>query len=166
MSTKNLNHKEAKEKLIDLVEDIKTGFLATGLTKKPVSAIPMSTKKVDDEGNLWFLSSMNSDHNTDIAQDADVQMLYANNSDMEFISIFGKASIVTDKEILEDFYSKVDDAWFSGSDDPSLSAIKIVPQEAYYWDSKQNKYITLFKMGLAALGGDQQDIGEKGKLNI
>ncbi|MDT0689199.1 pyridoxamine 5'-phosphate oxidase family protein [Salegentibacter sp. F188] len=166
MSTKNLNHKEAKEKLINLVNDIKAGFLATGLTKKPVSAIPMSTKKVDDEGNLWFLSSMNSDHNADITKDSDVQMLYSDNSDMEFISIFGTASIVTDDNILKDFYSKIDDAWFSGPDDPSLSAIKIVPKEAYYWDTKQNKYITLFKMGLAALGGDQEDIGEKGKLNI
>ncbi|MDT0641472.1 pyridoxamine 5'-phosphate oxidase family protein [Zunongwangia sp. F363] len=166
MSTKNLNQKEAKEKLTSLVDDIKTGFLVTGLGQKPVSAVPMSTKKVDGNGNIWFLSSMASDHNADIAKDDEVQLLYSNTSDMEFISIFGKASIVTDKETLEDFYSKVDDAWFSGSDDPNLSAIKVRPQEAYYWDSKQNKYITLFKMGLAALGGDQKDIGEKGRLDI
>ncbi|MDT0677130.1 pyridoxamine 5'-phosphate oxidase family protein [Autumnicola musiva] len=166
MSTKNLNNKEAKEKLTSLVKDIKTGFLMTGLGNKPVSAIPMSTKKVDDEGNIWFLSSMASDHNADIAKDDEVQLLYSNTSDMEFISIFAKATIVTDKETLEDFYSNVDDAWFSGSDDPNLSAIKIRPQEAYYWDSKQNKYITLFKMGLAALTGDQKDVGEKGKLDM
>ena len=93
-------------------------------------------------------------------------MLYSDPSDMEFISIYGKATIVADPHVLDDLYEKSDDAWFTGEEDPNLSAIKVVPEEAYYWDTKQNKYISLFKMGIAALTNEKADIGEKGKLDF
>lgn len=166
MSTDKLINKEAREKMTSLVDDIEIAMLVTDLGSKPLSAVPMTTKKVDEEGNIWFLSSNNSEHNTNINKDADVQLLYSDTSDMEFISIYGKASISTDKPLLKNLYSKIDDAWFDGAEDPNLTAIKVTPQEAYYWDTKKNKYVTLFKMGLAAVSGDDKDIGEKGKLEL
>ncbi|MGA9326696.1 MAG: pyridoxamine 5'-phosphate oxidase family protein [Salegentibacter sp.] len=166
MSTENLSSKEAREKMTSLVDDIEVAMMVTNIGSKPMNAIPMTTKKVDEEGNIWFLSALDSDHNGHIVSDPDVQLLYSDTSDMEFISIFGKASVNTDKEVLKDLYSKIDDAWFNGVDDPNLAALVVSPKEAHYWDTKQNKYITLFKMGIAALSGDQKDIGEKGKLKL
>lgn len=166
MSTENLRNKEAKEKMTKLVDDIKFAMLLTDLDSKPISAIPMTTKKVDKSGNIWFLSGLNSDHNSNIVKSSQVQLLYSAPSDKEFISIYGEGSVVTDKNVLEDLYSKKDDTWFTGLDDPNLTAIKVVPQEAYYWDTKENKYISLFKMGISAITGDQQDVGEKGKLDF
>lgn len=166
MSTENLRNKEAKEKMTKLVDDIKFAMLLTDLDSKPISAIPMTTKKVDDSGNIWFLSGLNSDHNSNIVKSSKVQLLYSAPSDKEFISIYGEGSIVTDKNVLEDLYSKKDDTWFTGLDDPNLTAIKVIPEEAYYWDTKENKYISLFKIGISAITGDQQDVGEKGKLDF
>lgn len=166
MSTKNMKKEEAQAKLKKLVEDIKFAMMISGLDKKPLNAIPMTTKKVDDQGNIWFLSAKNSDHNQNIAAQNKVQLLYSDPSEMEFISIFGTAEIVLDKNSLKDLYDKSSDVWFSGLDDPNLSAIKFDPQEAYYWDSKSNKYITLFKLGVAALTGKGKDIGERGNLEL
>lgn len=166
MSTENLTSKDALKKMTELVDDIKIGMLLTDLKKQPISAIPMTTKKVDDQGNIWFLSGLNSDHNSNIVKNPQVQLLYSDPSDMEFISIYGQATIITDKKILEELYSKVDDNWFSGEDDPNLTAIKVHPKEAYFWDTKQNKYLSLFKMGIGALTGEKSDIGEKGKLKL
>lgn len=166
MSTENLNRDEALSKMKSMVKSIKTAMMLTDLGNKPLSAIPMTTKEVDKEGNIWFFSRLDSDHNGDIVKDNDVQLLYSNVSDKEFISIYGKASIETNKEVLEAFYSKIDDAWFNGADDPNLTAIKFVPKEAYFWDTKQNKYISLLKIGAAAITGDEKDVGKKGKLNL
>ncbi|MFO7720493.1 MAG: pyridoxamine 5'-phosphate oxidase family protein [Gillisia sp.] len=166
MSTKNLTSKEALEKMTSLVNAIKTAMLLTDLKKQPISAIPMTTKEVDEEGNIWFLSGLKSGHNSNIIQNPQVQLLYSNPSGMEFISIYGMATVITDKEKLNNLYTNLDDAWFEGNDDPNLSALKITPKEAYYWDTKQNKYISLFKMGLAAITGDKADVGKKGKLNL
>lgn len=166
MSTENLTSRDALKKMTNLVDDIKFAMLLTALDTQPISAIPMTTKKVDDAGNIWFLSGLNSEHNTNIVRSSSVQLLYSDPSDKEFISIYGEASVVTDKSVLEDLYSKKDDTWFTGVDDPNLTAIKIAPKEAYYWDTKENKYISLFKMGISAITGDQKDIGEKGKLKF
>lgn len=166
MSIDNLRSGEALEKMTKMVNDIDFAMLLTDLGSQPISAVPMSTKKVDEHGNIWFLSGLNSDHNTNIVNSPEVQLLYSDISDMEFISIYGKATIVADPAILKDLYEKTDDAWFTGEDDPNLTAIKVVPQEAYYWDNKYNKYVSLFKMGVAAITGERVDTGEKGRLDL
>lgn len=166
MSTTNMNSNEAREKMVSLVKSIKTCMFITDMNSKPLHAVPMTTKDVDEEGNIWFLSRMDSDHNTDIVKDTNVQLLYSDPSEKEFISIYGKATVSTSAEKLNSLYNKTDNAWFTGVDDPNLTAIKVIPQQAYYWDSSQNKYINLFKIGMAAVTGDKKDIGEKGKLNL
>lgn len=166
MSTEHLNREESRERLKDMVDDITFAIMVTGLDKRPINAIPMSSKKVDKGGNIWFLSKSSSEHNKNLEKDSDVHLLYSKPSDMEFLSVYGKAEIIKDRAILEELYNPKTDNWFEGPDDPSLTAIKVSPAEAYYWDSKSNKYITLLKMGVGAITGDQKDIGEKGKLNL
>ncbi|WP_010228979.1 pyridoxamine 5'-phosphate oxidase family protein [Gillisia marina] len=166
MSTENLDKKESLKKLRELVNDIDFCMMLTDLNSQPISAIPMSTKKVDESGNIWFLSGKDSEHNSNIAKDSKTQLLYSDKSDMEFISIYGSATIHTDKDTIHELYSKSDDAWFDDKNDPNITAIKFAPSEAYYWDTKQNKYIALLKMGIATITGDKADVGEKGKLNL
>lgn len=166
MSTENLTSENAITKMTDLVENIKIGMMLTDLGNQPIDAIPMRTKKVDERGDIWFLSGLSSEHNFNIIRDSNIQLIYADPNDMDYISIYGEATVVFDDEILEDLYSHSDDAWFTGTDDPNLTAIKVTPQQAYYWDTKQNKYLSLFKMGVATVTGHKMDIGEKGKLSL
>ncbi len=166
MSIENLSNKDAKKKLKKLVEDIDFAMLGTNLTKLPISAIPMSTKEVDENGAIWFLSNATSEHNANIIKDSKVQLFYSDISDMEFISVYGDAEIILDRSKLKDLYGKMDDAWFDGEDDPNLTGIKVTPKDAFYWDTKQNKYVSLIKMGIAAVTGEKADVGERGKLNL
>ncbi len=166
MSTKNLYDDKAREKIKELAEGIDYCMLVTKMDHKPLSAIPMSTKQVDEQGAVWFLSLKDSEHNGNIEEDSHVQLLYAGTSEMEFLSLYGEAFIETNREVIRELYSKADNAWFDGEDDPNITAIKVNPKEAYYWDNKDNKMVTLFKLGVAAVSGEDQDIGEKGKLNL
>ena len=167
MSTKNLTKDESWKKLRDLIDDIKIAMMLTGFDKKPMTAVPMSTKKVDKEGNIWFLSLETSEHNQDLMTTKEIQLLYSKPSEMEFLSVFGRAEVTTDSVILEDLYNKATDGnWFEGVSDPNLTAIKVKPEQAYYWDSDSNKYVSLLKMGVGAVTGDTQDVGDKGKLDL
>lgn len=166
MSTENHNKPEAKKKMKSLAEDIKIAMMVTSFEQKPLDAIPMTTKKVDEAGNIWFLSLRSSEHNQNIKRTGAIQLLYSKPSDMEFLSVYGTGEIVTEKDVLEDLYEKTTDSWFDGVNDPQLTAIKFTPSEAYYWDTKGNKYVTLLKMGAAAITGNDQDIGKKGKLEL
>lgn len=166
MSTKNLFDKEAKAKLKDIAEDIKFTMMVTALNLQPLNAIPMTTKHVDEQGDIWFLSSSDSDHNNHIENDERVQLIYSDPSDMRYLSVYGQAKIITNQSVLETLYDKKSDVWFDGIDDPRLTAIKFSPREAFYWDTKNNKYITLFKIGIATITDNNVDIGVNGALKI
>ena len=46
-------------------------------------------------------------------------------------------------------------------DNPNLLAIKVSPLEAQYWDTKNNRLITLVKIGVAAVVSAVPDIAER-----
>lgn len=166
MSEKNLFNAAAKAKLKEMVENIDFAMMETNLTSKPSHIIPMSTKEIDAEGCIWFLSNKSSEHNSYLNSDNSVQLIYSKPSDKEFLSLFGNAFITTDKAVLELLYKKSDDAWFDGVEDPNLTAIKVIPKEAHYWDTKNGKLVSLLKMGISAVTGEKQDLGEEGDLNL
>lgn len=166
MSENNLFNEEARSKMKELAENIDFTMMETNLNGKPSHIVPMSTKEIDVDGCIWFLSNKNSDHNSFLNSDNSIQLIYSKPSDMEFMTIFGHASVTTDKAILEALYGKSDDAWFEGVDDPNLTAIKVVPKAAHYWDTKNNKLVSLLKIGLGAITGEKQDLGEEGNLDL
>lgn len=166
MKDEILTKESAMEQLRDLAESIDFTMMATNLGNKPFHAIPMSTKKVDDNGTIWFLSGADSDHNHAILNDSKIMLLYSKPSDMKFLKVYGEATITTRKDVLEELYGKTDDMWFDGIDDPNLTAIQVKPIEAHYWTPKHNKFVSLIKMGLAAITGNEPDIASSGELNI
>tara|TARA_R110000765_G_scaffold98047_3_gene184310 strand:- start:3406 stop:3906 length:501 start_codon:yes stop_codon:yes gene_type:complete len=166
MATKNLFNKEAQNKIKELAESIDFTMLATNLSSLPIHAIPMSTKKVDDLGQIWFLSNRNSEHNANIHKSNDVHLFYSKAMSMEFMNFYGKAEIVNDKGIIENLYQKSDDNWFEGKEDPNITAIKVIPKDAHYWDTKNTMLVSLLKMGIGAITGKKVDLGEQGELSV
>ncbi len=127
----------------------------------------MSTQKVDDQGNIWFLSSIKSDKNVEIKENDAVQLFYSNPSNYEFLSVFGNASIFTDRNMIYEMWTPFANAWFKdGKDDSDISLIKVTPESAYYWDTKNNKMISMIKMLASVFSGSPPDDGVKGTLKI
>lgn len=164
MSKENLYNDDAKKKIKEMAENIDFAMMATDLRKTPLHMVPMSTKKVDEHGNIWFLSNKNSTHNQNIAKSPDLHLIYANKGNMQFLNVFGSATISTDKAVIHELYGSADDAWFEGKDDPNITAISVQPTDAYYWDPKSNKLVTLVQMGIGAITGNEPDTMDFGKL--
>lgn len=166
MSRKDLKREDAIKKLKELAENIDFCMMTTDLSQPPFHIIPMSTKKVDDEGNIWFLSGADSNHNHHIEMEERALLTYSNSGDYEFLSVYGAAKIHTDREITDELYSESDDMWFDGKDDPNVTAIEIKPSEVRYWDSKHGKLVSAIKFGIGAVTGNQPDLSETGELDI
>jgi len=164
---KDLFSSEAIAKIKEMAEDIKTCMFCTELSLRPVPTRPMSVLEVDEQGNLWFLSSKNSNKNFEIKHDDEVQLIFAKNADAHFLSIFGKAVIYTDRARVEEVWTPIAKTWFEeGKNDPEATVIKVEPQDAYYWDTKDGKMISMLKMALGAIVGGVDDGGVEGRLNI
>lgn len=148
-NVKNLHDKEAVDKIKDLAKSANICMFTTKLTELPLNSVPMATQEVDDEGNLWFLSGKTSHKNQHIQADPRVQLFYTNTGSSEFLSVYGNATITTDKDEIEKLWTPIAKAWFTeGKDDPDLTVIKITPEEAYYWDTKNSKAVSMLKSTL------------------
>ena len=166
-NVKNLYNEDAVKKIKDFVDDIKFCMFCTSVTDMPFRTRPMSTLEVDEEGNLWFFSAKSSDKNDEIKNDDTVQLIYSKNSDVHFLTITGKATIVEDQAKKDELWNPIVKAYFpEGKDDPNLSLVKIKPEAAHYWDTINGKMITWFKMAASAVTGNQNNVGVEGKLKV
>ena len=164
---KNLISAEAIDKIKKIAMDADIALFTTNLSKLPLATRPMGTLDVDDEGNLWFLSKNDSDKNHDISHDNQVQLFYSNKGSAEYLSIYGRAQILTDRTKIEEYWTPLAKAWFKeGKDDPTITLLKVTPEDAYYWDTKENKLITLVKIAFSAVTGSNVDGGIEGKIKV
>jgi general stress protein 26 len=164
---KDLSNQEAVTKLKDLAKAADICLFTTALTKIPLSTRPMGAQQVDDEGNIWFFSGKDSHKNEDIEQDNRVQLFFANKANAEYLSIYGEASEYTDKDKARELWNPLARTWFhDGVDDPNLTLLVVKPLDAYYWDTKTNKAVSLVKIAVGAITGKTIDDGVEGKLEL
>ena len=164
-TVQNLERQEANKKIRELAERADTCLFTTNLTRLPLTTRPMSTREVDDDGCIWFFSRSDSNKNREIVADSRVQLFYSNFSNSEYLSIYGNATIIKDNAKAEELWSAIAKTWFNkGYDDPELTLLKIVPEEGYYWDSKDGKLISLVKMVAGAISGKELETSIEGKM--
>lgn len=163
----DLDQEKAIEKMKELVKSAQSCFFCTDIkSNQPFATRPMSVQKVDDEGNLWFLSSVDSHKNEEIKNNDAVQLLFQGDPHTDFLSLFGHASISRDRDKIEELWEPIVKTWFTeGKDDPRITVIKVTPSDGYYWDSKHGKFVAFAKMAVGAVIGKTLDDSIEGKLN-
>ena len=164
----NLIGEEGVNKIRELAEKADTCFFCTKIqTGESFSSRPMSVQKVDDEGNLWFLSANDSRHDGEIAEDPYVQLLFQGSQYSDFLNIYGTATISQDKAIIKELWKPMFKTWFTeGENDPRISVIKIIPLEGYYWDTKHNMAVGFIKRLIGAAIGKTLDDSVEGKIKL
>lgn len=168
MSTENLQQEEAIKKLQELVNDIDIGMLSTFTdgSEYPYT-VPMSRQEVDDNGHIWFLLSAESQLYKNLETNNNISIAFAHIGDYKFLTINGKGQLSQDKERIDKYWNSFVEAWFEkGKEDPNIRILKVVPNEAHYWDTKTNKLFTFLKVATAAITGADVDHGREGDLNI
>ncbi|SFS51369.1 pyridoxamine 5'-phosphate oxidase family protein [Sphingobacterium wenxiniae] len=168
MSTENLNNQEAIEKVKEMVDKIDISMMCSFTSESDYPhAVPMSRQEVDDGGNIWFLFSSESETYRNLQKNNKVSLLYAHVGDYNFLSVNGTAVISQDQERIDKYWNKMIEAWFEkGKKDSRIRVLKVTPTDAYYWDNKSNKLVTLMKIVASAVSGQQLDIGREGELNL
>jgi general stress protein 26 len=163
---KNLEGTEAWAKAKEMAESAKTCFFCSGIKNGlPFSTRPMSFQKIDDNGDIWFLSAKDSHKNADIKADPMVQLLFQESAHSGFLTIYGIAEISDDKAKIEELWEPIIKTWFTeGKDDPRISVIKVSPTQGYYWDNKHGDAIAFIKMAAGAVLGKTFDDSIEGKL--
>ncbi|SEW53482.1 pyridoxamine 5'-phosphate oxidase family protein [Chitinophaga arvensicola] len=168
MSTENLNNEDAIAKLRELVNKIDVGMLCTYPANETyVHTVPMSRQEVDEQGNIWYLFSSESETYANLKVNDKISILFSQVSDYNFLSLNGVAEVSQDKERIEKYWSKFVEAWFEkGKEDPHIRILKVKVKDAHYWDNKTNKLGTFLKLAASVVSGQKLDIGREGDLNV
>jgi general stress protein 26 len=163
---KNLEGPEAWKQLKELAEKAESCFFCSNIkTGLPFNTRPMSPQKIDDNGDLWFLSANDSHKNADIKTDPMVQLLFQASAHSGFLNIYGIAEISEDKAIIDELWDPLLKVWFTeGKDDPRISVIKVSPTQGYYWDNKHGNAVAFVKMVAGSIIGKTLDDSIEGKL--
>ncbi|MEP6821610.1 MAG: pyridoxamine 5'-phosphate oxidase family protein [Chthoniobacterales bacterium] len=164
----NLNAQDAVSKIKELVGKAKTCFFCTEATTSESSgARPMSVQKVDDSGNLWFLSADDSHKNAELKLNSGVRLFFQGSAHSDFLMLSGTATTSRDKEKIKELWEPIVKTWFTeGVDDPRITVIKFAPSEGYYWDTKHGIAIAGIKMMIGAALGKTMDDSIEGKLHV
>lgn len=168
MSTENLRSKEAIDKLKDLIDTIDIGMVGSYPSNDEyIHAVPMSRQEVDDNGNVWFMLSAESDTYKYLEQNNKISVLFSDVKNYLFVNINGKATLSRDHARIEKYWNKMHEAWFEkGKEDPNIRILKVDPVEGNYWDNKTNKIVTFLKIAASAISGAKIDVGREGKLDL
>lgn len=162
----DLSGHEAIHKMKALAKQAATCFFCTRpMPGRPLPTRPMSVQHIDEQGSLWFLSANDSRKNQELAADSQVQLLFQGSAHSDFMTLYGVASITTDRDKIRELWEPILKTWFTkGVDDPRITVIEVRPQDGYYWDTKHNRAIALAKMTIGALTGKTLDDSVEGKL--
>src|SRR4051794_37219748 len=162
----DLRGNEAGKKIKEMASKNNTCFFCTGIeTGKPFCVRPMSVQKIDESGNFWFLSPSDSHKNVELSSNNAVQLLFQGSSHSDFLSVYGEATISTDKTLIKELWEPILKTWFTeGQDDPRITVIKVTASHAYYWDNKHGDAIASIKMAAGAIIGKTLDDSIEGTL--
>ncbi|MGB3181766.1 MAG: pyridoxamine 5'-phosphate oxidase family protein [Cyclobacteriaceae bacterium] len=159
--------KEHIEKVRELTEKIDFCMMVTQEPDGNLRSRPMSTQTVDDKGLFWFFTNEFSGKVKEIEEYPVVNLAYSEPGKNRYVSVTGVAEVVTDKAKVDELWDDVLKAWFpEGKDDPDLALVKVLPDEAEYWDGSSSKMVRLFKIGKALITGKTYDTGGNEKVDF
>lgn len=116
---------ESIEKFKSLTESIDFCMLTT-INGGQLRSRPMSTQEMDENGDLWFLTSDQTHKVDEIQADNRVNVAYSKPDDNTYVSVSGRGEIIKDRQKIEDLWNPLFKAWFpKGLDDPSISLLKV-----------------------------------------
>ena len=158
--------KEAVDRIKRTVKKNSTCFFCTAFgIEGSHAARPMGVQHVDDEGNLWFLSSIDSHKNRELDASSSVRLFFQGSEHSDFLELTGTATVSQDRQKIDELWEPLMKTWFTGGkDDPRITVIKFTPTEGYYWDNKHGAAIAFIKMMTGGLLGKTLDDSIQGRI--
>ncbi|MET0735276.1 MAG: pyridoxamine 5'-phosphate oxidase family protein [Microbacterium sp.] len=149
---------EAIARVRELVEDIDLTMLTTQDAAGRLVSRPMSTRQMDENGDIWFFTLDDSKKVEEAAVEHDIGLSYLDSSGHRYVSVAGRAVTVDDRAKMEELYSPSLEIWFEdGLDTPGITLLRVTPAECEFWEPRHGKLATAAGMLKALVTKDTPD---------
>ncbi len=149
---------DALARVKELVEDIDFTMLTTTDDDGNLVSRPMSTRQMDETGDIWFFTSEDTEKVEEARAHRDVGLSYCDAKGMRYVSVGGKASVVHDRAKMDELYTASLDIWFEdGLDTPGIALLKVTPTVTEFWEPSKGKIAMAAGMLKALVTKDTPD---------
>lgn len=130
---------EDRDYLEKLIRGIRVVMMTTVCPNGTLRSRPMIVQNTPFDGTLWFFTSADpSDAGT--GKDCDegqINISYISAEENRYISISGLASLVFERQKIEELWNSSVEPWFpQGLADPRLALLQVTAEKWEYWDSQ------------------------------
>lgn len=150
------------ERVWDLMEKISISMLANWdgaeLRSRPMGAFVRRKNNA-----VYFLTEARHHKDDDIKQYPKVCLAFADPGNQRFVSLSGHAEVSADRTAIKELWSTPAKAWWDSPDDPNIRVLKVVPDDAQFWEGP-GKVVSTVKMAVAAMSGNRPDLGDNKKV--
>lgn len=162
------NDEAGRQKVLDLIKDIRVALLVTSDADGRLRGRPMSAMSRDANGVLWFASREATAKLDEIARHPNVLLAYAEPKDQNYVSVSGRAQVVRDPAKVRELWSEPARVWFpKGPDDPDIALIRVEIDSAEYWDAPSSAWVYAMGYAKARLTGEApKNVGDNKIVNF
>lgn len=162
-----LTGREGMKKIGELIGDIRFAMLTTLAPDGTLDSRPMATQKTEFDGVLWFLTAAATRKAEEIAENANVSLVYADPGNASYVTVKGRARVLDDRSKVRELWNVMYRAWFpGGEDDPNIRVLRVDVSEAEYWEANDSKIVRGIKYLAAAATKGSVDVGEHGTVDV
>ncbi len=160
---------EHKEFVWNLIKKIKVGMLVTENQddQESMHARPMHLIQDDYDGTLYFFTSKKASKVYEIKDEKkEVCITFADSDEQVYVSMSGKASINSDRKMIDHYWNSMANAWFEeGKEDPDVVLLEIKVYKGEHWRNEDNKLVQFFELAKSQLTDETPEIGENEKFS-
>lgn len=152
-------------KVAELLQDERIGMFTTTAPDGTMISRPMALQEVEFDGDLWFFAARSSRKVTHITANPQVNVVVGSGS--SWVSLTGRAAVVTDDAKKKELWNAGVAAWFpDGPDDDEIVLIEVDGDSAEYWDTPGGRVSTLLSFAKAKVTGEPFSGGENEKVDL
>jgi general stress protein 26 len=159
--------REEVREVAKLIADVPVAMLTTRRGDGRLVSRPIQTRQMEFDGELWFLTSIDSNKVQELSANPQVNLAYVNSGDKAYVSIDGCADVVRDRRKVDELWSQTfDTLYFSGKDDPSLVLLRVVAETAECWTGSSTALGRAYDFLKAKVSGDASAMGTQKHVRI
>ena len=156
------------QKFYDMVEDIETAMMTTRRVDGHLQSRAMANQRRADGADLWFVTREGSAKLADLAHDAHVNLSYYKDSNREWVSVSGIATVSRDRGKIRELYAPDWKVWFADegdprhgtADDPRMVLVGVTVHAAVFLEINKPRPVLLYEMIKGWLTGTEPELGE------
>lgn len=161
------------DELYELIDGMEVAMLTTRRPDGRLVSRPMQTQDVDDEFDLWFVTTDETEKFDELQHDPHVNLAYYDKDSREWVSVSGTARLTRDRATIERLWDASWRVWLEKEDeerdgsasDPRIVLIDVDVDSVMYMKSTASAPKKLFEMAKAFVTGERPDVAQVRGLN-